>query len=146
MTWHMEILIIFPESASHKVFRDKAFNIVKNPKYDGYQRGFASVVYKFLDKRSSTANNSGGAVTSGIMPKQQLAEELHKSVVKKFAKQQYTHFEDNIWGSDLADMQLIRKSNKDFYYVLFISIVDMHGSFLWKTKRVLQSLMLFKKF
>ena len=33
--------------------RDKAFNIAKNSKYDGYQRGLASVVYKFFDKRSA---------------------------------------------------------------------------------------------
>ena len=34
------------------VLRDKAFNIVKNPKYDGYQRGLASMVYKFFDKKT----------------------------------------------------------------------------------------------
>ena len=38
---------------SDKVLRDKAFNIAKNPKYDGYQRGLASVVYKFFDKKST---------------------------------------------------------------------------------------------
>ena len=38
--------------ASDKVLRDKAFNIAKNPKYDGYQRGLASMVYKFFDKKS----------------------------------------------------------------------------------------------
>ena len=32
---------------SDKVLRDKAFNIAKNPKYDGYQRGLASMVYNF---------------------------------------------------------------------------------------------------
>ena len=37
-------------TASDKILRDKAFNIAKNPKYDGYQRGFASIVYKFLIK------------------------------------------------------------------------------------------------
>ena len=37
---------------SDKVLRDKAFNIAKNPKYDGYQRGFASMVYKCFDKES----------------------------------------------------------------------------------------------
>ena len=36
-----------------KVLRDKVFNINKNPKYDGYQRGLASVVYKFFDKKTS---------------------------------------------------------------------------------------------
>ena len=38
---------------SDKILRDKAFNIAKNPKYDAYQRGLASMVYKFLDKKSS---------------------------------------------------------------------------------------------
>ena len=37
---------------SDKVLRDKAFNIVKNPKYDGYQRGLGSMVYKYFDKKS----------------------------------------------------------------------------------------------
>ena len=39
-------------TASDKVLRDKAFNIAKNPKYDGYQRGLASIVYTFFDKKS----------------------------------------------------------------------------------------------
>ena len=39
-------------TASDKVLRDKAFNIAKNPKYDGYQRGLVSMVYKFFDKKS----------------------------------------------------------------------------------------------
>ena len=37
---------------SDKFLRDKAFNIAKNPKYDGYQRGLASMIYKFFDKKS----------------------------------------------------------------------------------------------
>ena len=41
-------------TASDKVLRDKAFNIAKNPKYDGYQRGLASMVYKFFDKKSAS--------------------------------------------------------------------------------------------
>ena len=38
-------------TASDKFLRDKAFNIAKNRKYDGYQRGIASIVYKFFDKK-----------------------------------------------------------------------------------------------
>ena len=45
--------------ASDKILRDKAFNIAKNPKYDGYQRGLASMVYNFFDKKTS-----GGAIKS----------------------------------------------------------------------------------
>ena len=43
-------------TASDKVLRDKAFNIAKNPKYDGYQRGLASMFYKFLDKKSASSD------------------------------------------------------------------------------------------
>ena len=49
--------------ASDKFLRDKAFNIAKNPKYYGYQRGLASMVYKFFDK-----NSKGGVfnITVGV--------------------------------------------------------------------------------
>ena len=49
-------------TASDKILLDKAFNIAKNPKYDGYQRGLASMVYIFLDKKTA-----GGAVKNDIM-------------------------------------------------------------------------------
>ena len=39
--------------ASDRTLRDKVFNIAKNPNYDGYQRGLASMVYKFFDKKSA---------------------------------------------------------------------------------------------
>ena len=55
---------------SDKVLRDKAFKIASDPKYDGYQRGLASMVYKFFDKKSS-----GSGV--GNEPNYQLADELH---------------------------------------------------------------------
>ena len=40
-------------TAADKVLRDKAFNIAKDPKYDGYQRGLASITYKFFNKKTS---------------------------------------------------------------------------------------------
>ena len=63
--------------ASDNVLRDKAFNIAKNPKYDGYQRGHASMAYKFFDKKIS-----GGTIES--MQNQKLANELHKLIIRKF--------------------------------------------------------------
>ena len=59
--------------------RNKAFKIASDPKYDGYQRGLASMVYKFFDK------NSKG---SGIINETnyQLANELHKPIIRKFKK------------------------------------------------------------
>ena len=38
-------------TSADKVLHDKAFNIAKDPKHDGYQRGLASMVYKFFDKK-----------------------------------------------------------------------------------------------
>ena len=70
-------------TAADKVLRDKAFNIAKDPKYDGYQRGLASMVYKFLDKKSdllADRSTSRSDVNSKFAPQnQQLAEELHKN-------------------------------------------------------------------
>ena len=44
---------LLKRTASDKILKDKAFKVVKNPKYDGYQRGLASMVYKFFDKKSA---------------------------------------------------------------------------------------------
>ena len=46
-----------------KALHDKAFNIAKNPKYDGYQRGLASMVYMIFDEKTS-----GDALKSKILP------------------------------------------------------------------------------
>ena len=54
-------------TASDKLLRDKAINVVKNPKYDKYQGGIASMVYQFFNKKSS-----GGAVKKEIMQKEEL--------------------------------------------------------------------------
>ena len=51
---------------------DKAFNIAKYPKYDGYQKALASIVYIFLHKKSSCFNTSGGVVKNEIMSKQKI--------------------------------------------------------------------------
>ena len=99
-------------TASDQILRGKAFNIAKNPKYNGYQRGLASMVYKFFDKKSK-----GGSITNE--PNYQLANELHKPITRKFKKRKvYSGFNDNIWGADLADMQLISKFNKGFRFIL----------------------------
>ena len=64
-------------TASDKILRGKAFNIAKNPKYDVYQRGLASMVYNFFDKKSK-----GGGIAN--KPNYQLANELHKPIIRKF--------------------------------------------------------------
>ena len=63
---------------SDRVLKDKAFEIASNPKYDGYQRGLASMTYKFFDKKSK-----GTGIKSEIKENQQLANELHKPIIRK---------------------------------------------------------------
>ena len=65
------------KTASDKVLKDKAFNIAKNSKYHRYQRSLASMSYEFFDKKSSC---SGVA----MLQNKQLAEELHKTIIKNF--------------------------------------------------------------
>ena len=71
-------------TASDKVSRDKAFNIAKNPKYDGYQRGLASMVYKFFDKESK-----GSGVNIEVRHNEQLAEELSKPIIRNVKKEPF---------------------------------------------------------
>ena len=68
---------------SAKVLRDKAFKIASDPKYDGYQRGLASMVYKFFDKKSS---GSDVVTKSATEPNYQLENELHKQIIGKFKR------------------------------------------------------------
>ena len=75
---------------SDNVLKNKAFSIASNPKYDGYQRGLASMVYKFFEKKSK-----GAGIKNKTKENQQLV---------------YSSLKDDIWGVDLADMQLISKS------------------------------------
>ena len=103
--------------------KDKAFKIASDPKYDGYQRGLASMVYKFFDKKSKG---------SGIVnePNYQLANELHKPIIRKFKKRKvYSSFRDNIWGVDLADMQSLSKYNKGNKYLL--CAIDLFSKYAW---------------
>ena len=60
----------------------------------------------------SIKKSSGGAVKIDIVPNQQLAEELQKPIITKFEQRKlYSSFKDNIWSTDLADMQIISKFN-----------------------------------
>ena len=75
------------------------------------------------------------------MSDQQLAEELHKPIIKKFKKRKvHSPFIDNIWGADLADMKL-SKFNKGIFSL--ICVIDIFSRYVWVT---ILLLMLFKKF
>ena len=74
-----------------RVLRDKAFNIAKDPKYDGYQRGLATMFYKFFDKKTA------GSGIKSMPQNERLAKELEKRIIRKFKKiKVYSAFKDNI--------------------------------------------------
>ena len=118
-------------TASDKVLRVKAFNIAENPKYDGYQRGLASMVYRFFVKENSAASaNKFAGNGIAMLQNKQLAEELHKPIIKKLKKKRiYSSLKDNIWGADLADMQLTSKFNKRIRFLL--CAIDIFGKYAW---------------
>ena len=105
-----------------KVLRDKAFKNSNDPKYDAYQRGLASMVYMFFDKQSS------GRGVATIKPNYQLANELHRQIIRKFTKRKaYSSFRDNIWGVDLAGIQSLSKYNKGIKYLL--CAIDLYSKY-----------------
>ena len=66
-------------TASDKVLRDKAFNITKTPKYDGYEKELASMVYNFFDKNFTVSGTN-----IPLEFNEQLAKELQKPIIRKF--------------------------------------------------------------
>ena len=116
-------------TVADKILRNRAFNIAKDPKYDGYHRGLASVVYKFFDKKSKESGTK--QVNTKLTPQnQQLAEELHKTIIRKFEKRKvHAAFKDNIWGADLVDMQLLSKYNKGIRFLL--CVIDIVSKYAW---------------
>ena len=87
------------------------------------------MVYKFFNKKSQgsgIANNKENI---------QLADELHKPIIRKFKKRKvYSSFRDNIWGADLADMQLLSKFNKRFRFLL--CVVYIFSKYAWVKKGI----------
>ena len=94
------------------------------------------MVYKFFDKKSASLTDKptkGSGVTTltnkSLYQNQQLAEELHKPIIRKFKKTKVrSTFRDNIWGADLADMQLISKFNK---FRFLLCVIDIFSKYTW---------------
>ena len=99
-------------TATGRALPDKAFNIIPT-----------SMVYKFFDKKKA-----GRAVQNEIMQNNELAEKLQKTIIRKFEKQKM-HSSDNIWGADLADMQLLSKFNKGIRFLL--CVIDICSKYGW---------------
>ena len=83
------------------------------------------MVYKFFDKKSL-----GETVVNEIISNKELAEKLHNSMVRKYERRNvHPSFIDNIWGTDLADMELTSKFNKGFRFSLYF--IDICSQYAW---------------
>ena len=95
------------------------------------------MVYKFFDKKSASLmdkSTKGSGVTTltdkSVSKNQQLAEELHKPIIRKFKKRKvHSTFKDNIWGADLGDMKLISRYNKGIRFLLYV--IDIFSKYAW---------------
>ena len=121
---YSDIKDLTKRTIADKNLKNRAFDIAKDPKYDRYQRGLGSMVYKFFDSKVS------GSGVKLIPENEQLANELHKPIIRKFEKRKvYSTFKDNIWGVDLADMQLLSKYNKGIRFLL--CVIDIFSKYAW---------------
>ena len=99
------------KTISDKVLKDKVYETPRNCRCDGYQRALASVIYKFFDNKTR----------SRVSVNKQLSKELHKPVIKNFKRRKvYARFKDNIWASDLAEMESLSSKNETVKYLLCV--------------------------
>ena len=98
--WLMAFKDLAKRTVSDKFLRDKAFNIAKNPKYDGYQRELAFMINKCFDKnpKGSGINMEAKPVRRAYANNEKLAEELHKPIIRKFKKGRFIQDLKTIFG------------------------------------------------
>ena len=84
------------------------------------------MVYKRFDKKTVSSG-----INTDVKLNEKLAEKLHKLIIRiKFKNRTvFSRFKDNIWGADLADMQLISKFNKGFRFLL--CVIDIFSKYAW---------------
>ena len=91
---HSDSKDLTKRTAAEKLLRDKAFNIAEDPKYDGYQRGLASMVYKFFDKKSKGSSIAIKCVSQN----QQLAKNFINPLLKNLKKEKCTQHLKTMFG------------------------------------------------
>ena len=87
------------------------------------------MVYKYFDKKTP-----GSVIKNENISNKQLAELADQKIIRKFNKRKvYSPFIDNIWGADLAYMQLISKFNRGFRFLL--CVIDIYSKHVWVLKK-----------
>ena len=105
---------------SVRILKNRAYKIARNRGYDRHQRALARMVYKFFDKKTGSI----------ISVNEQLAEELHKPVIKKLKRRKvFARFKDNVWAANLAEMGPFSSMNKNVKHSL--SAIDVFTKYAW---------------
>ena len=106
---------------SDKILCDKAFNIAKNPKYDEYDRGLATMVYIFFDKK-----NASGAIINEIISNKELDT---NQLLKNLKNEKFTHFLQKIFGVlVLLIYKQISKYNKGLRFL--VCVIDIFSKYI----------------
>ena len=101
------------------------------------------MVYKSFHKKTASV----AAVGSEVISKQQFTEKLCKPIIRKFEKRKvHSSLIDNICGADLADMQLLSTLNKGIHFILLLLILIENICRLFLHKKVIQLLILCRKY
>ena len=111
-----------------KILKDRTYETARNCGYDEYKRALASTAHKFFDKK--TKSGVIGKSKAEISVNEQLFDELHKPVIKKFKRQKvYSRFKGNIWAADLAETKSLSSKNENVKYLLFVIdvLLNIHG-------------------
>ena len=83
------------------------------------------MVYKFFDEKTF-----GSGIENGNVSDKELVEELHEPIIRNSKKRKvYSSFIENIWGADLANMQLISKFNKGIGFLVWF--IDIFSKYAW---------------
>ena len=115
-------------TVSDKVLRDRAYEIATNSICDGYERGLASMAYKFLTRRQGL-----GAITTSkakARVNEKPAQILYTPVIKKFKRRKdYAKSKDNVWAADLVEMG----SQSSFYHGVkyLLCVIDVFTKHAW---------------
>ena len=138
-------------TASDKLLLIKHLILLKVLNIMDIKEDFLLWFTNFLTKKAvskASFKNVGSGVNIPLESNEELAEELQKPIIRKFKKRAvYSRSKDNIWGADLADMQLISKFNKGFRFLL--CVIDIFSKYSWvvplKNKKGVTITMRFKK-
>ena len=116
-----------------KILKLKLMKLLEIVNMMDKKRALARMVYKFFDKKPGSAATVAGK--AGVSVNEQLIEELHKPIIKKFKRKAYENFKDNIWAADLSKMESLSSKNRNIKYLLCAINISTKYSWVNKVKQ-----------